>query len=84
VSSRDDRHRRAAARLHAVTVALAAELLAKGGSLDWFDLTEAERAEATEKARTFWPERLRAIQVMMTNNVSRSRRVGRPPSTDSS
>jgi hypothetical protein len=85
MTSRDDRHRRAAARLHDIAVGLAAEVVARGGSLaEWYDLTDTERAEAQEKARTFWPERMRAIRVEMTNNVARSRRMGRPPSTDSS
>ena len=80
MASRDDRHRRAAARLHAVAVELAAEVLAKGGTLDWYDLTDAERAEAKSKAKTFWPERLLKVQVRLRENVSRSRRMGRPPS----
>jgi hypothetical protein len=82
VASRDDRHRRAAVRLHAVTVGLAAEVLAKGGSLDWYDLTDAERAEAVAKAKTFWPVRMRELQARLRNDVARSRRVGRPPSTE--
>ena len=80
MTSRDDRHRRAAARLHSVAIGLAAEVLAKGGSLDWYDLTDAERAEAQTRAKTFWPGRLRELQARLRDDVARSRRMGRPPS----
>ena len=82
MTSRDDRSRRAAARLHHVAVGLAAEVVAKGGSLDWHDLTEEERAEAEAMAVDFWPKRLTQVAAMSETGV-RSRRMGRPPSTDS-
>lgn len=82
MTTRDVRHRRAAARLHDVAVSLAAEVLAKGGSLDNYDLTDAEKDEATVKARTFWRDRQRTLLVTMRHNVSKSRRVGRLTSTE--
>lgn len=81
MSSRDDRHRRTAARLHVTVLSLAAEVRARGGSLDWYDLTHAERQAAEAKAKTFWRDRMRDIRLKVTNNAGRSSRVGRPPST---
>jgi hypothetical protein len=83
MTSRDDRHRRAAARLHALTVALAAEVVARGGRLDGYaDLTDDERVEAEHRARTFWRAHGLLIRSTIRETVGRSRRVGRPPSTE--
>jgi hypothetical protein len=81
-TTRDDRHRRAAKRLRRVTVALAAEVRARGGSLDWHpDLTDEERAEAEQEARNFWRGRLVAVRDRGQNRAETCR-MDRLASTD--
>jgi hypothetical protein len=82
-TSRDDRHRKAAARLHDLTVGLAAEVVARRGDLSWYpDLTDAERTEAEERARRFWRDRMLAIKHRSYNNgVEASRKMDRLAST---
>jgi hypothetical protein len=82
-SSRDDRHRRAAHRLRALVVDLAAEVRARGGSLDWHpDLTEEERSEAEEQAKGFWPRRRLQHLLNLRENVREARRTDRLASTE--
>lgn len=82
-TSRDDRHRRAAQRLRGLVVDLAAEVIARGGNLDWYpDLTEEERAEADDQARDFWPRRRVRMVERMRQTVSEARRSDRFASTD--
>lgn len=82
-TSRDDRHRRAAQRLRSLVVDLAAEVRARGGTLDWYpDLTVDERTEAQDRAYTFWPRRRAQHLARMRHTVSEARRMDHLASTD--
>lgn len=81
-SSRDDRHRRAAHRLRALVVALAAEVRARGGSLDRYDLSDEERAEAEEQARGFWRAYGLQVRLKSWETVREARRTDRLASTE--
>jgi len=62
MTDRDERHRRNAQRLRGLTVDLAAEVVARGGSLTGLALTEEERAEATAKAPWVFRRKFRELQ----------------------
>jgi len=82
-SSRDDRHRRAAQRLRTLAVELASEVRARGGNLDWYpDLTDEERAEAEQQARTFFPRRMVKVHLKMRKTVNEARRSDHLASTE--
>jgi hypothetical protein len=73
MTARDERSRRAAARLHGLVVSLAGEVVARGGRLDRYDLTDEEQAEARRQARTFWQTRMRDVQDRVRQTASKAR-----------
>lgn len=82
-TSRDDRHRRAAQRLRALTVDLGAEVVARGGSLDYFEeMTTKERVEAEAQAPNVFRDRVVAVATATRDAVQRARRIDRSTSTD--
>jgi hypothetical protein len=82
MTSRDDRHRKAAQRLRGLVVELAAEVRARGGSLDRYpDLTEEERTEAEEQARGFWRAYGLQVRLRMRQTVAEARRMDSLAST---
>jgi hypothetical protein len=85
MTSRDDRHRRAAQRLRPLVVGLAAEALAKGGNLAYYpDLTAEEISEAEAKARTFFTDRAVEVIAQTRDHAGRARRMDRSTGTDTS
>ena len=82
-TGRDDRHRKNAERMRPVLIALGAEVVAKGGSLDRFpQLRPDEVAEIEARAVTFFRDRAVEVARQTRDDVSRARRMDRSASTE--
>lgn len=80
MTSRDEQYRRNAKRLRAQVVALAAEVVARGGALDDYLLSDDERAEAIAKAPQVFRDKFRLMQRRLENAYAGGQDVLREPS----
>lgn len=82
MADRDARHRKAAQRLRTLAVDLGAEVVARGGSLDYYpELTAEEVVEAQAKSRGFFRRRFLEVQANLRDHGPRTSRMDRPTST---
>jgi hypothetical protein len=80
MTSRDEQYRRNAKRLRAQVVALAAEVVARGGALDDYLLSDEERAEAIAKAPQVFRDKFLRLQARLRYGYAGGQDVLREPS----
>jgi hypothetical protein len=80
MTSRDEQYRRNAKRLRAQVVGLAAEVVARGGGLDDYLLSDEERAEAIARAPQVFRDKFTRLQARLRFEYAGSQDVLREPS----